>query len=525
MELRRRRANGTQTAVAALWQPNPDHPDGTPNPQRLAVESRADILGYGGSAGSGKTDLVLGLAATQHKHSVIFRRVSPNLRGIIERSREIFNPGGPAHQGDSFNETLKRWNLDGGRRIVELESCQYEKDKFNQRGRPRDFYAFDEATEFTRSQIEFITGWNRSTDPNQRCRIVLTFNPPTDESGTWIIDYFLPWIAFLFPSHYSHPNPARPGELRWYATVDGKETGRPNGEPFTHKGEVIRPLSRTFIPGKLADNPHLRDTNYGAIIDSLPEPLRSQLKHGDFTAVAGDNPWQVIPTSWVKAAQKRWLEREEPEMPLSGAGVDVARGGRDRMVIERRRGTWFAEPKQIAGVNVEDGGAAAAYIYNELKGEAHIGYINIDVIGVGTSAYDSTKAMFPGITHPINASMASDYVVKSKGENPQAILRMKNTRAEYHWRLREALDPVNGENLALPPGSEIVADLCAANYKVLAGGVIQIEEKEAIKGRIGRSPDTGEAIMLAYHEPKTAVSAIGETVAVDVNIYKARRNR
>ena len=70
-------------------------------------------------------------------------------------------------------------------------------------------------------------------------------------------------------------------------------------------------------------------------------------------------------------------------------------------------------------------------------------------------------------------------------------------RAEYHRRMRLALDPEHGDDIALPPGNEIVADLCAAKYKMLAGGVIQIEEKDAIKERIGRSPDEGEAIMLA----------------------------
>jgi hypothetical protein len=65
-----------------LWQPNPDHDDGTPNPQRLAFESEADILGYGGAGGGGKTDLLLGLAATQHHQSIIVRRIFKNLRGI-----------------------------------------------------------------------------------------------------------------------------------------------------------------------------------------------------------------------------------------------------------------------------------------------------------------------------------------------------------------------------------------------------------------------------------------------------------
>jgi len=152
-----------QITSTPIWKPNPDR-DGLSNPQRLAVESEADILGYGGAAGSGKTDLLLGVARTQHKHAVIFRRTSPLLRGIVKRSRELFS-GGLSRQSDSFNESLHRWTLDNGQNEIEFEHCQYENDKERQRGRPRDFYGFDEVTEFSRTQLEFIIGWLRSTIP------------------------------------------------------------------------------------------------------------------------------------------------------------------------------------------------------------------------------------------------------------------------------------------------------------------------------------------------------------------------
>jgi hypothetical protein len=45
-----------------------------------------------------------------------------------------------------------------------------------------------------------------------------------------------------------------------------------------------------------------------------------------------------------------------------------------------------------------------------------------------------------------------------------------------------------------------VTDLCAARYQMMADRVIQIEPKEEIKKRIGRSPDVGEAIMMALHD-------------------------
>ena len=488
LELRRR---GVDFTNRPLWQPNPDHEDGTPNPQRLAAESKADILGFGGSAGGGKTELLLGIAATQQRNSVIFRRVFPSLRGIVERSREIFNPDGQGHSDDSFNESLHRWKLADGKQI-EFEACQYEKDREKQRGRPRDFYGFDEATEFTRSMVEFITGWNRSTDPNQRCRIVLTFNPPTDEGGGWIVDYFLPWIAYLFPDDFEHPNPAKPGELRWYATIDGKETECIDGVPFEQDGRLIKPMSRTFIPSKLSDNPHLANTNYEAVLQSLPEPLRSQVLDGNFAAAKERDPWQVIPSDHVRIAQKRWLERERPNTPITGAGVDVARGGRDKTTVCCRYDNYFDEVTSYPGMMTTDGPITANLVSRAINGEP--GYINIDVIGVGGSAYDSLKVMYNRV-NPINAGEGSTYRDRS------GMLKMRNVRAEYYWRLKESLDPLNGDDIALPPGNEILADLCVARYTVTTAG-IQIESKDDIKKRIGRSPDIGEAILLANYPGK-----------------------
>jgi hypothetical protein len=276
-----------------------------------------------------------------------------------------------------------------------------------------------------------------------------------------------------------------------------EEVECPNGDPIIHKGKEYKPLSRSFLFGTLEDNPYIKNTNYTSILAATPEPLRSQLLYGDFAVEAKGDPWQVIPTKWVRLAQKRWMERERPSMPVSGVGADIARGGSDSMVVAKRYGDWFDEPSKTAGVDVEDGPAAAGLIQHQLEDEPHIGYINIDVIGVGTSCYDSAKAMWPGIAQAVNAAAKSDYIAMSKTDPPAPLFTMRNVRAEYHWRLREALDPANDSTISLPPGNEILADLCAARYKVMAGGVIQIESKDDIKKRIGRSPDVGEAIMLA----------------------------
>ena len=62
-------------------------------PQMKAMDSQADIVFYGGQAGGGKTDLLLGLALTQHEKSIIFRREAVQLVGIEERLTVEHPPG------------------------------------------------------------------------------------------------------------------------------------------------------------------------------------------------------------------------------------------------------------------------------------------------------------------------------------------------------------------------------------------------------------------------------------------------
>ncbi len=443
---------------------------------------------YGGAAGGGKSDLLLGMAGECHERSIIFRRVFPNLRFLIERSRQIYNSEGESHARDSYNESLHIWRLLRGN-MVEFGSIQYEGDKTNFQGRPHDLIGFDEAPEFTESQILFVTAWNRTTTDGQRVRVILTGNPPIDESGNWLVRRYAAWLD------PNHPNPAKAGELRWYAMLDGKEVELMNGDTIEHKGETIYPRSRTFIPAKLDDNPfYSKDGRYRSVLQSLPEPLRSQLLNGDFQASAVADPFQIIPADWVRLAQKRWLEREMPKTPLTAVGIDPSRGGRDKTALAKRYDNWFDEVKTWDGVVVKDGAIMAELARQEI-GNIEPNYINIDVSAIGSSAYDHLKVMYNNVI-PFNPAEGSEYRDRS------GKLKMRNKRAEMYWRTRDALDPVNGDDIVLPPGNELLADLCSARYEVSSAGV-KVEDKEKIKERIGRSPDVGEALMMCnFPAPK-----------------------
>jgi len=480
------------------WKPFEDTERG-PHPQRMAQESEADVLGYGGAAGGGKSDLLLGVAGWSHHRSVIFRRVFPSLRGIIDRSRQIYNPERNAASLDSYNESLYRWRFPE-RKGAQLRfgSLQYEKDVMAWQGQPHDFYGFDELTEFTEYQFRFVTGWNRTSIPGQRCRVIATMNPPTSKEGEWVIRYFAPWLDD------THPNPAKQGELRWFTTIDGKDVEVASGDPIErineHNGqvEVLHPRSRTFIFASIYDNPILVASGYISTLQALPEPLRSKMLYGDFRSGMEEDPWQIFPTKWVRDAQIRWREREEPvHIPVGQLGVDVARGGKDRTVLTPRRDNYFCEQKLYPGYETKTGADVIARCMPLCNEDTRV---CIDVIGVGSSPYDIGEMQGMSIV-AMNGAEAT--TTRSKAGN----LGFYNRRAEWHWRLREALDPASGEDIAIPDDPELLADLTAMKWEITTRG-IKARDKEETKVLIGRSPDKGESLIYAYGQVTGAADGL-----------------
>lgn len=460
----RAEVNAILAADKAPWRP-------MPGPQSMAFYSLADIIGYGGAAGGGKTDLACGKALTQHTRTMILRREATQLTGIIDRLSEML--GGR----EGFNGQERIWRLPG--KQIEFGSVPNVGDETKYQGRPHDLLVFDEAANFLPGPVRFLLGWLRTTDPKQKCQALLTFNPPTNAEGRWIIDFFAPWLDD------KHPNPATPGELRWFAALDGKDVEVPNGDAFKHQGETIRPMSRTFIPSRVSDNPFLMGTGYMTTLQSLPEPLRSQMLNGDFMAGTEDDPWQVIPTAWVDAAMARWEPRHRKE-PMDSLGVDVARGGRDNTVLSRRHGTWFDELVALPGTQTPDGPATASLTIANRRDRA---VVHIDIVGWGSAAYDFLKS---NQIQTVGMNGAS----KSTARTDDKTLEFYNMRAEVWWGMREALDPKNPNPVYLPNDSRLRADLCAPRWAIRTNGIL-IEAKDDVIKRIGRSPDYGDAVCLA----------------------------
>ena len=59
----------------------------------------------------------------------------------------------------------------------------------------------------------------------------------------WIIDYWAPWLG------QHHPNPALPGEIRWFAVIDGQDVEVATEHPIEHKNARGRWKSSSRSPG------------------------------------------------------------------------------------------------------------------------------------------------------------------------------------------------------------------------------------------------------------------------------------
>lgn len=450
-----------------LWAP-------LPGPQMMAFTSKADVIGYGGAAGGGKTDLMCGKMLTQHQKGLILRREATQLVGIIDRVTELLKGR------DGYNGQEKIWRLKG--KQIEFGSTPNLDDWNKYQGRPHDFLAFDEAANFLESQVRALLGWLRSVDPNQKCQALLCFNPPTSADGRWIIKFFAPWLDKKYKGVK-----AQPGELRYFAMIDGEEVEVKGPEPFVHKNDTITPMSRTFIPSRVSDNPYLVGTGYMSQLQALPEPLRSQMLYGDFNAGVKDDPWQVIPTRWVELAQERWKEQIK-KAPMQSLGIDVARGGDDNTTIARlHEDNWFDTILTYPGKETPNGHSIAGLVIAEARDNA---VMHIDVIGVGASPYDVLNSARQPVVG-INVSESATATDQS------GRLRFKNQRSQFWWQMREALDPANNTGIALPPDSDLLVELCAPRWE-LQGSIIYVESREDIVDRIGRSPDRATAVILAW---------------------------
>ena len=457
--------------------------------QRLAMETEAFELYCGGKAGTGKTDLLLGLSFTEHQNSIIFRTEYSQMDTIEDRSREILRSTGARYNA---SPSSKRWRNIPGSRSLRFGAIKLDSDIDKYYGRPHDLICFDEIPKFQEHHYLSVWGWARSVHKDQRVRIVCTGNPPVKAGEVWVKQRWGAWIDD------KHLNPAEAGELRWYVNLDGKDTEveGPDVRITDSEGKLLTPLSRTFIPGELLD--FYKGTQYEATLDSLPITLRAALRDGDFNAVRDDQSQQVISTQAVYDAFDRWDKQGKPEdTPMRNLSIDVARGGDDQTILCKRYGSWCDELIKVKGTDTKTGNEVLALVVMTLSQEEKDTLITIDLTGVGSAPHDTLIDAGYSVEGFVSSS-------KSSFTDASGKLGFINRRAEAWWLFKEAIEDPNSE-IALPRDNEILADLTSPTWTVSGlNSKIKIESKDDIKKRLGRSTDCGDAIVMSFNSDARA---------------------
>ena len=147
-----------------------------PQTDFLAAPER-DVL-YGGAAGGGKSYAMLidplRFAHRAAHRALILRRSMPELRELIDKSRELYPKAFP---GCKYKEVEKLWNFPSGAK-VEFGVLERDADVYRYQGQAYSWIGFDEITHLP---TEF--GWNylasrlRTTDPEISTYMRCTANP------------------------------------------------------------------------------------------------------------------------------------------------------------------------------------------------------------------------------------------------------------------------------------------------------------------------------------------------------------
>lgn len=257
-----------ETVVDIQWQPQPrqlkflracglSHPFDGGDPRKPVAE----VIGFGGAAGGGKSDSLLALAIiaslTFPKIQIgYFRRTFPQLKGsggAIKRSLQLI-PKSIA----KYNATDHEWTFYTGG-VLKFCQLQREDDVYNYMSNQFDILLFDEGTQFIPSQISYMQSRNRAT-----------------------IDGFTPFTAIA----------TNPGNIGHYAFktgfIDIGDPEIPHVFEFEEDG-MVKSETHIFIPSRLEDNQilEIRDPGYRKKLENQPEVLRKQLLEGDWDVAEG----------------------------------------------------------------------------------------------------------------------------------------------------------------------------------------------------------------------------------------------
>lgn len=239
-----------------IWRPQPKQAIWMSRPEFEAL--------YGGAAGGGKSDAMIIEALRQvhipHYKGLILRKTYRQLTELVDKSLRYYPQAVP---GAKYNGTRHEWTFPSGAKVI-FGGMQHSKDRLNYQGQAYDFIGFDELTQFTWEEYDYLFSRCRPNGAGTRCYIRATANPGGVGHG-WVKQRFITAGA---------PMQTIWEDIAW-RDKDGKE----------HK----KKQSRIYIPASVFDNPKLleNDPDYIVRLASMNEAEKNALLYGDWDSFSG----------------------------------------------------------------------------------------------------------------------------------------------------------------------------------------------------------------------------------------------
>jgi len=279
-----------------------------PGPQTQALQSPADIVIYGGSAGGGKTFSIL-MEPLRHIHVKGFQAV------LLRRtSKQITKSGGPWDEsmnlyplaGGRPRSTTLEWEFPAGS-TISMGHIEYDKDLESWLGAQVALIMFDQLETFTERMFFYMLSRNRSAC-GVRPYIRATCNP---DARSWLARFVAWWVN----QETGYPIPERSGIIRWMIRISRDLfwfDDRAEAVQFAISRDIKpedaqgMPKSVTFIPATLDDNKILmeKDPGYKANLLALPPYDQTRLLGGNWKerAEGGEFPFHWFDDVWFE----RW---------------------------------------------------------------------------------------------------------------------------------------------------------------------------------------------------------------------------
>lgn len=225
-----------------------------------------------------------------------------------------------------------------------------------------------------------------------------------------------------------------------------------------------------------------------------------------------DSPESLVQRAWLDAAAEKWKSGAlEEQAQGSGwtAALDPARYGADKTALCLREGaivrrlvTWGqVSTMETAGLVVHHlrewnaplwkpapvaapGMPPFQNVMGTRQWHRCTTRLLVDEIGVGSGIVDRLSEQ----GYPVEGFNSSRTPTA-----PAASTLYLNRRAEAYWALRRLLE---AGKIALPRDEQLCEELTATQWRPNSTGKIQIEAKDDLKARLGRSPDKADAVAM-----------------------------